>query len=778
MMAKPNGKIQFKNLQSHGVLADPDFPKRTWKLLKTAMRQIHQQNASNLSFEELYRNGYNMVLQKHGDLLYNNLKKMVDKHLKAVAKTVSESIDEKFLLELNSSWINHKTSMLMIRDILMYMDRNYVKQNNLSSVFDLGLYLFRDNVAHCSTIKDRLLNTLLSMVQKEREGEVIDRILIKNIVQMLIDLGVNSKNVYIEDFEKPLLLKTSSHYQAQSQTLIQTCSCPDYMKKVEICLKEELERVSHYLDSSSEPKLKEVCEKQLISNHMRTLIDMENSGLISMLKDDKIEDLKRMYNLFSRVSDGLNLMKDVISSYVKEIGRGIVMDEEKTKESGTYFQSLLDLKDKYDNLLQNALYNDKQFIHSIQQAFEYFINLNPKSPEYISLFIDEKLKKGLKGVSEEEVDIILDKILMLFRLIQEKDVFEKYYKQHLAKRLLLGRSISDDAERNMIAKLKTECGYQFTSKLEGMFTDMRLSQDTMSGFKTYIQNLKKALPIDLNVHVLTTGFWPTQNTANCNLPREILLCCEAFKSYYLSNHNGRLLLWQTNMGTAEIKANFPSKSHELQVSSYQMVILLLFNDQSKLTFKEIADQTGIPTIDLKRNLLALTNPKNKILDRELPSLSTASTTTTTTTTTTTATSSSSSSSTSTSPSSSSSSISTPTPSKSIDESDVFAFNTKFKSKLFRVKVMAVVQKETPVEEKETRDKVDEDRKHQIEASIVRIMKARKTLEHSNLVSEVIKQLQSRFVPNPVIVKKRIESLIEREYLERSKQDRKIYNYMA
>lgn len=83
--------------------------------------------------------------------------------------------------------------------------------------------------------------------------------------------------------------------------------------------------------------------------------------------------------------------------------------------------------------------------------------MSPRSPEYISLFIDEKLKKGLKGVSDEEVEITLDKVMMLFRYLQEKDVFEKYYKQHLAKRLLLGRSVSDDAERNMIAKLKVCC---------------------------------------------------------------------------------------------------------------------------------------------------------------------------------------------------------------------------------------------------------------------------------------------------------------------------------
>lgn len=130
--------------------------------------------------------------------------------------------------------------------------------------------------------------------------------------------------------------------------------------------------------------------------------------------------------------------------------------------------------------------------------------MNPKSPEYISLFIDEKLKKGLKGVSEQEVDQILDKVMMLFRFIQEKDVFEKYYKQHLAKRLLLGRSVSDDAERNMISKLKTECGYQFTSKLEGMFTDMRLSADTMEGFKNHLKSFDVCISMS-SQFILTWG---------------------------------------------------------------------------------------------------------------------------------------------------------------------------------------------------------------------------------------------------------------------------------
>ena len=124
----------------------------------------------------------------------------------------------------------------------------------------------------------------------------------------------------------------------------------------------------------------------------------------------------------------------------------------------------------------------------IAKDFEYFLNLNSKSPEYLSLFIDDKLKKGVKGMSEQEIEQVLDKTMVLFRYVQEKDVFERYYKQHLAKRLLLNKSVSDDSEKNMISKLKTECGCQFTSKLEGMFKDISVSNTMMEEFKSHINS--------------------------------------------------------------------------------------------------------------------------------------------------------------------------------------------------------------------------------------------------------------------------------------------------
>jgi len=114
-------------------------------------------------------------------------------------------------------------------------------------------------------------------------------------------------------------------------------------------------------------------------------------------------------------------------------------------------------------------------------------------------------------MSEQEIETILDKTMVLFRFLLEKDVFERYYKTHLAKRLLLNKSVSDDFEKNMISKLKTECGCQFTSKLEGMFKDMSVSNTIMDEFKNHVNNNKLSLSgVELTVRILTTGFWPTQ----------------------------------------------------------------------------------------------------------------------------------------------------------------------------------------------------------------------------------------------------------------------------
>ncbi|XP_013789108.1 cullin-3-A-like isoform X1 [Limulus polyphemus] len=774
-MSLKQGKKDTKmRIRAFPMTMDEKYVQNIWALLKNAIQEIQKKNNGGLSFEELYRNAYTMVLHKHGERLYTGLREVVTEHLvNKIREDVLSSLHNNFLLTLNQAWNDHQTSMVMIRDILMYMDRVYVQQNNVDNVYNLGLIIFRDQVVRYGCIRDHLRETLLDMVMRERRGEVVDRLAIKNACQMLVVLGIDLRCIYEEDFEKPFLAQSAEFYRMESQEFLAENSASVYIYKVEQRINEEAERAKHYLDESTEEKIVQVVEKELITEHMKTIVEMENSGVVHMLKNQKTEDLGRMYKIFSRVRDGLKTMVDCVSSYLREQGKALVTEEEGGKgDALTFVQSLLDLKDRFDHFLHNSFGNDRFFKQMIASDFEYFLNINPKSPEYLSLFIDDKLKKGVKGMTEQEIEQVLDKTMVLFRYLQEKDVFERYYKQHLAKRLLLNKSVSDDSEKNMISKLKTECGCQFTSKLEGMFKDMSVSNTMMEEFKNRVQTCGTFLyGVDLNVRVLTTGFWPTQAaTPKCNIPIAPWKAFEAFRLFYLGKHSGRQLTLQPQLGWADLNAVFygprkedsesrdgpasstsspspgPSMSgrhtgprkHIIQVSTYQMCVLMLFNNRDRLSYDEICSETDIPEKDLIRALqsLAMGKATQRILIKNPKT-------------------------------------------KEIEPVHTFIVNDSFTSKLHRVKIQAVAAKgESEPERKETRCKVDEDRKHEIEAAIVRIMKARKRLQHNVLVTEVTEQLKSRFYPSPVVIKKRIEGLIEREYLARTPEDRKMYSYVA
>lgn len=365
--------------------------------------------------------------------------------------------------------------------------------------------------------------------------------------------------------------------------------------------------------------------------------------------------------------------------------------------------------------------------------------MNDKAPEFISLFIDEHLRKGLKGKTDAEIELVLTKTIVVFRYLTEKDVFERYYKGHLAKRLLQSKSVSDDAERGMLAKLKVESGFQFTQKLEGMFNDMRISEDIMGQYRAHLSQAD-VLPIDLSVTVMTANSWPVAYSGtSCNFPQELETRCKHFERFYLGKHSGRRLTWQPAHGHADLSVQFNARPLVLNVSTYAMVVLLLFESLGEgevLTYEELRTTTGIAEPDLKRNLQSLACvPKLKILIKH-PS------------------------------------------SREIKESDTFSFNADFTSKTTKVKISTVASRlETGGERKETREYVTEERKLQAKACIVRVMKDRKHLTHSELVNEVTRQLASRYCPDPHELKKRIEELIEAEYLERC-DDRKSYNYVA
>ena len=98
--SKKEGKMRIR---AFPTTMDEKYVENIWHLLKDAIQEIQRKNNSGLSFEELYRNAYTMVLHKHGEKLYNGLKEVVTAHLETkVRADVLASLNNNFLHTLNT----------------------------------------------------------------------------------------------------------------------------------------------------------------------------------------------------------------------------------------------------------------------------------------------------------------------------------------------------------------------------------------------------------------------------------------------------------------------------------------------------------------------------------------------------------------------------------------------------------------------------------------------------------------------------------------------------
>lgn len=608
--------------------------------------------------------------------------------------------------------------------------------------------LFRDYVlrspvqpSETTSVADVLKSTVLFMIQLERSGQMIDRPLVRHCVYMLEGLYETEaeeepSKLYLTMFEPDHLATSIVFYQAEGKRLLETVDAATFCSVAFDRIAEERERCIYTLSPLSELKIKEVLDDELISKNLAEVINFEGTGVRVMLDHDRIDNLGRVYTLNARVDPKKGHLTDAVQKRVIELGHEInaasiafaqapvpskptgsdaaqkTQEKEKEKEKPVnqltssaikWVDDILALKKKFDSIWTGAFQSDQVLQTAITASFSHFINSTARSSEFLSLFFDENLKKGVKGKTSTEVDATLESGITLLRYIKDKDLFEAYYKKHLSRRLLMKRSVSMDSERHIISKMKMEVGNQFTQRLEAMFRDMTISEDLTASYKQYVQQMgdPDKRRMDLDINVLTSTMWPMEIMSNtrggqaelrCIVPKEVETVQQSFEKFYLSKHSGRKLSWQPSMGTADIRATFhrsngKTQRHELNVSTYAMIVLLLFNDiptGESLTFEDIQARTQIPENELIRNLQSLAvAPKTRVLRKEPMS-------------------------------------------KDVKPTDHFYFNNDFQSPYTKVRIGVVSgganKLESQDQRKETEKKMNDERGATIEAAVVRIMK--------------------------------------------------------
>lgn len=756
-----------------------------WDILRSALTDIHNKNASRLSFEHLYRASYKIVLRKKGQLLYDNVKSFEEEWFRVhvlpqIAELVSSNLvsiallqlpgssaherrqtGERFLRGIRATWEDHNMSMNMIADILMYLERCYTAESKQPSIFAATIGLFRDHILRNSlgsaaeqldrpfVIFDIVNAVMLDLINMERDGDIIDRSLLRQISSMLEDLyetddELENAKLYLTVFEPRFLAASEAFYKNECEKLLRESDASTWLRHTQRRLGEERDRCNTSLSILTTDKITSVVEQELIVAKLDDFLAMEGSGMKSMIDNDRYEDLSILYQLVSRVDRSKNALKVILQNRVMELGLEIeqtlrntdfsvpaagAAEAEDGAEGGDrakgqpltaaaqqtaaaikWVDDVLQLKEKFDNVSNLCFNQDLVLQSAVTKSFSDFINMFSRSSEFVSLFIDDSLKRGLKGKSDEDVEAVLQKAIVLLRYLADRDMFERYYQKHLARRLLHNKS-EIHIEKELVRRMRAEMGNHFTAKFEGMFKDMELSKDLSENYRDHIRNLGDAdtKNIDLGIHVLTTNNWPPEVMGRstvqedgvkveCVFPPAIKRLQESFFKYYLKDRSGRVLTWVASAGTADIKCVFPKvpgkesgplskeRRYELNVSTYGMVVLMLFNELAEgesLTFEEIQAKTNIPVQDLIRTLGSLSIPtKSRVLAKEPLS-------------------------------------------KTVKTSDKFSFNTQFVSKTIKIKapvISSTSKVEGDEERKETERKNDQTRAHVIDAAIVRIMK--------------------------------------------------------
>lgn len=141
-----------------------------------------------------------------------------------------------------------------------------------------------------------------------------------------------------------------------------------------------------------------------------------------------------------------------------------------------------------------------------------------------------------------------------------------------------------------------------------MFKDMDVARDEMGAYSSIQRERKHRLPVDLSVSVLSAAAWPTYPDVQVRIPPEIATATSDFEKFYHGKYNGRKLHWKHQLAHCQLRARFPKGDKELVVSSFQAIVLLLFNDLPEggtLNYSQIQEGTKLCQSSFLRSIRCL-----------------------------------------------------------------------------------------------------------------------------------------------------------------------------
>ncbi|KAH8355982.1 hypothetical protein KR200_005636, partial [Drosophila serrata] len=624
-------------------------------------------------------------------------------------------------------------------------------------------------------IKHRLQESAMKIVHAERNGDAYDAQLVVGVRESYVNLSSNAEDkleIYRENFELAYLKATAEFYRLKSAEQQQENGVLAYMKYADAKLREEEVRAKRYLEPSSFSILTYTLVKVLIVDHLNSII----AECPALIRDYETERLNLMFRLMDRVLHGVGVeaMMSDLQRHIQSAGLADMLSASEviTQDSEKYVERLLELFNKFSDLVRNAFNDDPRFLTARDIAFKTVVNdtsvfkmelptsianrgvkytaPESKCPELLANYCDMLLRRTplSKRLTSEQIDARLRDVLLVLKYVNNKDVFMRYHKVHLTRRLILGTSADSEKEEDIVEWLR-EVGMpaDYVNRLARMFQDIKVSEDLNTQFRSSISRHDA-----INIKILNAGAWARcSERVSVSLPIELEDYIPDVEEFYKKKHSGRKLQWYHHMsnGTITFVNNFGR--YDLDVTTFQMAVLFAWNQRQhdKISYENLRLATELPDPELRRtlwSLVAFPKIKKQILLMEPTAINSP---------------------------------------KDFAENTMFYINQEFaivkngkSQRRGKLNLIGRLQLSTERSQQEDNQSIVQLRILRTQEAIIKIMKVRKRMNNAALQGELIDILKNMFLPSKKMIKEQLEWLIEHKYMRRDDDDINMFIYVA
>jgi cullin 1 len=573
----------------------------------------------------------------------------------------------------------------------------------------------------------------------EKSKDIFEKVIYSKYQNKIIDLTIENLNNYRKyEFEKDIMLPlftiislfntldedniiykniqkyTEIFFRNFKQDIFEKKNYGDYYIEVENAFLREEKLFKNVFPSSLYQNYNKFLDQLIV---MKNIDNYNQKSFISKcLRERNYEQLSRLYKLLEKVDKGEEIFLPVIINTFQEEIKEL---ESSTSNIENYILDFIELNNLYDNIFMNLKSNNSDRV------------VNKMRTEY---------KKVLSRYTCQDI-IIKNKKYSIIKL------FITHINYYLTKKQSLLDNNFIEKYMNIVLVMEEKDYYlelyskYLSKRLLFSKYDLDKEKEIINYFKRNIgfsatikiENMIKDIMlhesnISTKYKVLTLSHWPIYKNTKCKLSNEILNILDGYRKEYNEKFSQRKVEWNNEISTVTIYLNLDTK-YQITMSLIEHSIIELYMKKMQYTYKEITEILSMNTKECIIYINNLTKSKLLISNEE-----------------------------------------------EIEDETVLTFNKNFTSKKLRFVLPTPIMDKSQDESK-NKDIVNEDRSEMIKANIVRIMKSKKNLSHNDLIIEVNKNI-NLFTPNVKNIKKCIENLIDREYLERCNNEKDRYNYLA